>query len=256
MATRTRGRASAEPGDGHPYRRLTVVVPVYNERDTVAEIVRRLRSVAIPLELEVIVVDDGSSDGTRSVLAAIEDETVRVVHHDRNRGKGAAIRTGLASATGDLVLVQDADLEYDPGDIPRLIEPVLAGRAVAVYGSRFHGGHRTMSAHHRWGNRFLSLVTNLLYGSSLSDMETCYKLVDARLIRDMDLRAERFDFEPEVTSNLLRRGVRILEVPISYEGREIHEGKKISWRDGFAAVGTLLRVRFRRRPRSADGGDG
>jgi glycosyltransferase involved in cell wall biosynthesis len=226
------------------YRRLSVVVPVFNERNTVIEIVRRMRQVDLPLELEIVIVDDGSSDGTRAILPQLEDSTVRVVLHPENRGKGAAIRTGLAHTTGDLVLIQDADLEYDPQDWPKLLNPVLRGKAQAVYGSRFTGERRNMLFWHWMGNRFLSLVTNVLYNTTISDMETCYKLVDRALLDGLELKANRFDFEPEITAKLLRRGVRIYEVPISYTGRDFDEGKKISWRDGFVALWTLVKYRF------------
>ena len=226
------------------YRTLSVIVPVYNERTTVAEIVRRVRAVEVPLVVDVVVVDDGSSDGTDKVLAAIEDSTVRVITHERNQGKGAAIRTGLAHAHGDLILVQDADLEYDPDDWPRLLDPILKHKAVVVYGSRFTGERKNMLVLHWLGNRFLSLVTNLLYSSTLSDMETCYKLFDRRVIEGLTVISNRFDFEPEITAKVLRRGYRIYEVPISYAGREPDEGKKITWRDGFGAVRALVRFRF------------
>jgi len=228
------------------YRTLTVIVPVYNERTTVAEIVRRVRAVDVPLAVDVVVVDDGSSDGTDKVLAAIEDSTVRVVTHQRNQGKGAAIRTGLAQAKGDLVLVQDADLEYDPDDWPRLLDPILKHKALVVYGSRFTGERKNMMPLHWIGNRFLSLVTNLLYSSTLSDMETCYKLFDKRILDGLIVVSNRFDFEPEITAKVLRRGYRIYEVPISYAGREVAEGKKITWRDGIGAVKALVKFRFTR----------
>jgi len=226
------------------FRMLSVIVPVFNERSTVAEIVRRMRSVELPIEREIVVVDDGSDDGTGAVLTQLRDSTVRVIAHPQNRGKGAAIRTGLESATGDLVLVQDADLEYDPEDWPRLLAPVLKGRARVVYGSRFTGERRNMLFLHWVGNRFLSLVTNVLYNTTLSDMETCYKLFDRSLLDGIRLRAQRFEFEPEVTAKILRRGIRIYEVPISYTGREFDEGKKITWRDGFIALWTLVKYRF------------
>ena len=227
-------------------RKLSVVVPVYNERNTLPEIIRRVRTVEIPdgIEREVIVVDDGSTDGTRDVLRQLGDSTVRVVLHERNQGKGAALRTGFALATGDYVLVQDADLEYDPNDWPKLFAPVLAGKARVVYGSRFTGERRNMLLLHWIGNRFLSLVTNVLYNTTLSDMETCYKLVDRSLIEEFDLRSNRFEIEPEMTAKILKRGVRIYEVPISYNGREFAEGKKITWKDGFTALWSLLRYRF------------
>jgi glycosyltransferase involved in cell wall biosynthesis len=239
-----------DPGlEVHAYRNLSVIVPVFNERTTVAEILRRMRAVTLPrgLELEVVVVDDGSSDGTDKVLAALEDSTVRVINHDRNKGKGAAIRTGLNTVRGDLVMVQDADLEYDPNDWPRLLDPILTGKAKVVYGSRFTGERKNMFPSHWLGNRFLTLITNVLYRSTLSDMETCYKVFDRRVLAGITIRSQRFDFEPEITAKILRRGHRIYEVPISYAGREMSEGKKISWRDGFGALAALFRYRFTRR---------
>jgi glycosyltransferase involved in cell wall biosynthesis len=203
-----------------------------------------MRAVDLPVEREIVIVDDGSDDGTRAVLAQLADSTVHVILHDHNRGKGAAIRTGLAQVTGDLVLIQDADLEYSPEDWPKLLAPIFSGRARVVYGSRFTGERRNMLFLHWVGNRFLSLVTNVLYNTTLSDMETCYKLFDRELIRDIRLRSDRFDFEPEITAKLLRRGVRIYEVPISYTGREFDEGKKITWRDGLVALWTLVKYRF------------
>jgi glycosyltransferase involved in cell wall biosynthesis len=233
-------------GAGAPVRidKLSVIVPVFNERNTVAEIVRRMRSVDLPVEREIVVVDDGSDDGTRAVLTQLADSTVRIVKHGVNRGKGAAIRTGLENSTGDVVLVQDADLEYDPEDWPKLLAPILKGRARVVYGSRFTGERRNMLFLHWVGNRFLSLVTNVLYNSTLSDMETCYKLFQRDVLDGVQLRANRFDFEPEFTAKVLRRGIRIYEVPISYAGRELHEGKKITWRDGISALWTLVKYRF------------
>jgi glycosyltransferase involved in cell wall biosynthesis len=212
----------------------------------VVEVVRRMRAVVLPdgIEREIIVIDDGSRDGTRDVLRQLGDSTVRVLVHEENRGKGAAVRTGLALATGDYVLIQDADLEYDPDDWPRLISPVMRGRARVVYGSRFTGERRNMLLLHWIGNRTLSLVTNILFNSTLSDMETCYKLVDRKLLVDLGLRSDHFDIEPEITAKILKRGIRIYEVPISYMGREFDEGKKITWRDGFAALWTLVKFRF------------
>ena len=226
------------------YRSLTVIMPVYNERSTVAEVVRRMRAVELPFTLQVIVVDDGSSDGSDKVLRAIEDSTIRVIRHERNQGKGAAIRTGLAQARGDLLLIQDADLEYDPQDWPKLLKPILDGKARVVYGSRFTGERKNMLPLHWFGNRFLSLVTNKLNSSTLSDMETCYKLFDAQVLEGMTIVSNRFDFEPEITAKVLRRGHRIYEVPISYAGREPDEGKKITWRDGFSALKALIKFRF------------
>jgi glycosyltransferase involved in cell wall biosynthesis len=230
-----------------PYRLLSVVVPVFNERNTVAEIIRRIRAVDLPLRLEVVVVNDGSSDGSEKVLAALQDSTVRVINQPVNRGKGAAVRTGIEASKGDLVMVQDADLEYDPDDWPSLLAPILKGKARVVYGSRFTGERKNMLLSHWIGNRFLTLVTNLLYSSTLSDMETCYKLFDRRILDQIRIESDRFEFEPEITAKVLRLGERIYEVPISYAGREVTEGKKITWRDGFGALAALIRFRFRRR---------
>jgi glycosyltransferase involved in cell wall biosynthesis len=221
---------------------LSVIIPVFNEIGTLAEIIRLLRGVE--LNLEVIVVDDGSTDGSRELLEGVGPEVDLKLFHDRNRGKGAALRTGLAAATGDFVLIQDADLEYDPEDIHRLLDPVRKGKATVVYGSRFTGERRNMLFHHWVGNRFLTLMTNILYGSTLSDMETCYKLFRRDVIQGLTLRSNHFDFEPEVTAKVLKQGIRIYEVPISYAGREFHEGKKIHWTDGVVALWTLLKYRF------------
>jgi glycosyltransferase involved in cell wall biosynthesis len=228
----------------HTYRTLTVVIPVYNERTTVAEVIRRVRAVTLPVVLQIIAVDDGSSDGSDKVLRALEDSTLRVIRHEENQGKGAAIRTALGEAHGDLVLIQDADLEYDPNDWPRLLDPILRGKARVVYGSRFTGERKNMLPLHWVGNRSLALVTNILYQSTLSDMETCYKLFDAEVLDGMTIVSNRFDVEAELTAKVLRRGYRIYEVPISYAGREFAEGKKITWRDGFGALRTLIKFRY------------
>jgi glycosyltransferase involved in cell wall biosynthesis len=237
------GTAGADP---HPYRMLSVIVPVFNERSTVGEVIRRIRAVSLPVGLEVIVVDDGSSDGTDKVLSAVGDSTVRVIVHAHNQGKGAAVRTGMAAARGDLLLIQDADLEYDPEDWPKMLDPILRGKARIVYGSRFTGERKNMLPLHWIGNRFLSLVTNVLYSSTLSDMETCYKLFDRTVLEGITIESDKFDFEPEITAKVLRRGHRIYEVPISYAGREVDEGKKITWQDGFGALRALVKYRFTR----------
>ena len=226
------------------YKTLSVLVPVYNERSTIGEVIRRIRSVEVPLEVEIVVVNDGSSDGTDKVLATLEDSTVRVFNHAQNQGKGAALRTGLEAATGDLVIIQDADLEYDPEDWIKLLDPIMKHKAFVVYGSRFTGERKNMLLLHWIGNRFLSLVTNVLYATTLSDMETCYKCFDRRVIEPVHIVSNRFDLEPEITAKVLRQGFRIYEVPISYAGREFDEGKKITWRDGFAALKALIKFRF------------
>jgi glycosyltransferase involved in cell wall biosynthesis len=207
-----------------------------------------MRRVELPMELEIIIVDDCSSDGTDKILSALEDSTVRVLRHNLNQGKGAGIRTGLAVARGDLVLIQDADLEYDPEDWPKLLHPLLRGRAQVVYGSRFTGERKNMLFWHWVGNRMLSLVTNVLYNTTISDMETCYKLFDRKVLEGITIVSDRFDFEPEITAKVLRRGYRIYEVPISYNGREFDEGKKITWKDGFGALWALVRFRVAREP--------
>ena len=226
------------------YRMLTVIVPVFNERNTVVEVLRRIRAVQLPIALEIIVVDDGSTDGTGKILSALEDSTVRIIRHSENKGKGAAIRSGLEKASGDLVLIQDADLEYDPDDWPRLLDPVLKGKAQVVYGSRFTGERKNMRLSSWLGNRSLALATDLLFGTTLSDIETCSKLFERRVLDDVTLESDRFEFEPEITAKLLRRGVRIYEVPISYAAREVSEGQKFDWHDGIRALTTLLRYRL------------
>lgn len=224
--------------------RLTVLIPAYNEVATIRSVIDRVHEVDLGVEKEIVVIDDGSTDGTRDVLAGLPAGLARVFLQPENRGKGSAIRRGIAEAAGDFLVIQDADLEYDPEDIRKLLVPVLKGRAQVVYGSRFTGEHRNMFFLHWVGNRFLSLATNLLYNTTLSDMETGYKLFPTPLLKSLRLVSDRFTIEPELTAKVLKRGVRIYEVPISYTGREKHEGKKISWRDGFPALWTLIKFRF------------
>jgi glycosyltransferase involved in cell wall biosynthesis len=222
--------------------KLTVVIPVYNEKKTIRLIVERVQTV--PVEKEIIVVDDCSTDGTRDILPQLQGEGIKVLYHERNMGKGAALRTGFHQATGDFVIVQDADLEYDPQEYPKLLEPILQGRADVVYGSRFSGQNRNMMSLHRFGNQFLTLVTNLLYGTSITDMETCYKLFRTPVVKSIKIECNRFNFEPEITAKILKRKLRVVEIPISYSGRKPSEGKKITWRDGFAALWALFKYRF------------
>jgi glycosyltransferase involved in cell wall biosynthesis len=225
--------------------KLSIIMPVFNERNTIKEILRRVRKVDLgDLEREIVVVDDGSSDGTRDILAMEEDSVTRVIYHAENSGKGAAVRTGFAAAAGDLIIIQDADLEYDPEDYPNLLEPVLKGKAQVVYGSRFTGPRKNMLFWHFVGNRFLALVTNVLYNTTLSDMETCYKLFTREALEGITLKSNHFDIEPEITAKILKKKIRIFEVPISYAGREIEEGKKITWRDGIPAMWALIKFRF------------
>jgi hypothetical protein len=220
---------------------LSVVMPVFNERATLAKIVQRV--LTSPIVSELVIVDDGSTDGTRELLAQWQDRAnIRVVFHEQNRGKGAALRTGFAQATGDLVIVQDADLEYDPEDFARLIEPILQQRADVVYGSRFLDPQSSDdTAMHRLGNRALTGLSNLLTGRRLTDMETCYKVLPRTLLQSIPLRQDRFGFEPEITAKLARRNVRIVEVPIAYQPRSYHEGKKIGVRDAVNAIYCIVR---------------
>ena len=222
--------------------KLSVVIPVYNEKKSLLEIIRRVQSV--PIDKEIILVDDFSTDGTRDVLRNLEKQQFKVLYHEKNQGKGAALRTGFQHATGEFVIVQDADLEYDPNEYPKLLKPILEGKADVVYGSRFSGHRTNMTSLHTLGNLFLTAITNLFYRTSITDMETCYKLFRRETIQGIRIESNRFNFEPEVTAKLLKRGLRILEVPISYSGRSFSEGKKITWCDGFSAVWTLVKYRF------------
>ena len=221
---------------------LSVVIPCYNEVDTVEALLQRVREVA--LQLEVIVVDDGSTDGTRDLLPSLEEKGLidQLVFHEHNAGKGTALRTGFKRATGDVVVVQDADLEYDPHELPYLLAPILSGKADAVYGSRFLGGpHRVLFFWHSVGNRFLTLLSNMMTDVNLTDMETCYKMVRRELLQSLPLSAKRFGIEPELTARLAQAGARIYELPISYHGRSYAEGKKIGWKDGVSALWSILR---------------
>jgi glycosyltransferase involved in cell wall biosynthesis len=222
---------------------VSVVMPVYNEQDTIEEIVGRVLAVAQRIEL--IVVDDGSKDRTRDILTALQRQHgFKLIFQERNQGKGAAIRRGFAEVSGDLVIIQDADLEYSPEEYPALIELICQGRADVVYGSRFLGRHRVFLFTHYLGNRLLTLLTNVLYNTMLSDMETCYKVMRTEVLRSMTLNSNGFGIEPELTAKIFKRGYRVYEVPITYDGRGYDEGKKITWRDGFTALWVLLKYRF------------
>jgi glycosyltransferase involved in cell wall biosynthesis len=222
---------------------LSVVMPAFNELNTIEEIVRRV--LAVPLRIELIVVDDCSTDGTRNTLVELQRELgFTLLLQPRNLGKGAALRRGFEAVRGDMVVVQDADLEYSPEEFPQLIELICQGRADVVYGSRFLGRHRVFLFTHYAGNRILTLLTNVLYNTMLTDMETCYKVMRTDVLRSMTLRSDGFGIEPELTAKIFKRGYRVYEVPITYDGRGYDEGKKISWRDGVVALWVLLRYRF------------
>jgi glycosyltransferase involved in cell wall biosynthesis len=221
--------------------RISIIIPVYNEKATVLELLGRVEALSV--DKEIILVDDGSTDGTGEILRAIDPGRATVILKERNQGKGAAIRDGLRRASGEVIAIQDADLEYDPRDLLRLLRPIEEGRAAVVYGSRFTGERKNMFFWHWVGNRFLTLITDVLYDTTLSDMETCYKMFRSEVIKGITLKSSRFEIEVEMTAKILKKGYRIYEVPISYAGREFHEGKKITWRDGVVALWYLLKYR-------------
>ena len=223
--------------------KLSIVIPVYNEEKTVLALINRV--LEQDFDMELVVVDDGSKDNTREVLKSITDERVRIFYQDVNQGKGAALRRGFKEATGDIVLIQDADLEYDPAEYGKLLGPILDGRADVVYGSRFLGGpHRVLFFWHYLGNKFLTLLSNMTTNLNLTDMETCYKVFKREVIQSIPLKCNRFGFEPEITAKLSKRKWRIYEVPISYSGRDYSEGKKIGWKDGVSALWYIMKFRF------------
>ena len=228
--------------------KLSVIIPVFNEKTTIKKVINIVNEVDITKE--IIVVDDGSNDGTRETLAKLNSVGIKKLFHKKNRGKGAAIRTGLANVTGDIVIIQDADLEYDPQEYPQLIQPILDGKADVVYGSRFQNlsAHRDLPYHFYYtfylGVKILNLLTYLLYGAKLTDEATCYKVFKAEVIKNINLKCERFEFCPEVTAKVCKKGYKIHEVPISYRGRRFDEGKKINWKDGLEAIYTLIKYRF------------
>jgi len=223
--------------------KISVVMPVYNEKTTLNKILEKVR--AVDLEKEIIMVDDGSTDGTRELLREMQlADNEHVYFHEKNMGKGAALRTGFQHATGDFIMIQDADLEYDPQDYFKMLKPIQDGHARVVYGSRFIGERRNIFLHHWVGNRLLTLVANILFNTTLSDMETCYKLIETSIIKSIKIKSDKFTVEPELTAKILKKKIRIYEVPISYYGREYTEGKKITWRDGFGALAAIFRFRF------------
>ncbi len=230
--------------------KLSIVIPVYNEKNTLFELIRRVLAAPIDLERELVLVDDCSTDGTADLYPQLADEfpgaNLRVFRHEVNRGKGAALRTGFSKTTGDIVLIQDADLEYDPQDYPRLLKPILDGRADVVYGSRFVGGqeHRVLYFWHYVGNRTLTMFSNMMTDLNLTDMETCYKVFRAEVLQGVNIKCDRFGFEPEITAKIARKRCRIYEVGISYSGRDYEEGKKITWWDGVKALLAIVRFRL------------
>jgi glycosyltransferase involved in cell wall biosynthesis len=235
----SRGRATPLPDP-----LLSVVMPVYNERDTVTEVIERV--LAVPVRIELVVVDDASTDGSRDIASSLaEARGFRFLTNERNQGKGAAVRRGIEAATGDVIVIQDADLEYSPEEYPDLLDLIIKGKADAVFGSRFIGRHRCFLFTHYLGNLFLTLLTNILYNTTLTDMETCFKAMRADVVKKFTLYSDRFGIEPELTAKLFKAGARVYEVPITYEGRDYTEGKKITWRDGLPALWSLVKYRFR-----------
>jgi glycosyltransferase involved in cell wall biosynthesis len=225
--------------------KLSIVIPVYNEKDTLEKIVDLVREVD-GVEKEIVIVDDGSKDGSIEIIGKIKEKypDIKTVIKGYNRGKGHTLKVGFKETTGDYVIIQDADLEYDPQDYKKLLRALEEDKVDVVYGSRFSGNYEKMSSLHYFGNKLLTVLTNLFYGVMLTDMETCYKLVPGDFIRSIDIKSERFDFEPEITAKILKSGLKIREVPISYKGRAFSEGKKITWKDGFNAVFALIKFRF------------
>jgi len=225
--------------------KVSIIIPVYNEKKTIAEILSRVHTVEVGLEKEIIIVDDFSQDGTRQILERLHDPNLKIFFHSKNMGKGAALHTGFSKAEGDIILIQDADLEYDPREYPKLLEPILDGRADVVYGSRFLGGpHRVLFFWHYVGNKILTTLSNILTNLNLTDIETCYKVFKKEVLASIKLRSKRFGFEPEITIKLAKLKCKIYEVPISYSGRDYSEGKKIGWKDGIAAIFHIIQYKF------------
>ncbi len=223
--------------------KLSLIIPVYNEAKTIEKIIRRVDEISLPFDKEIVIIDDFSTDGTREMLSKLNSESIKVFFHEYNQGKGAALRTGFSKAQGDVVIIQDADLEYDPAEYPKILQPILDGKADVVYGSRFAGGeaHRVLYFWHYVGNTFLTLLSNMLTNLNLTDMETCYKAFKRDILDKITLEEDRFGFEPEFTAKIAKLHCRIYEVGISYSGRSYLEGKKISWRDGFSALRCIVK---------------
>ncbi len=225
---------------------ITIVIPVYNEKNTIIPIIEQVEAVELPFKKEIIVVDDFSTDGTREILSGIEKENnkkINIIYHDKNQGKGAALKSGFTVAKGDIIIIQDADLEYDPQEYPKLIKPILDGKADVVYGSRFIGSepHRVLYFWHSIGNKFLTLLSNMFTNINLTDMETCYKVFKSEVLSKIDISEKRFGFEPEITAKVAKLRCRIYEVGISYAGRSYKEGKKINWKDGVWALWCIIK---------------
>ena len=227
-------------------KKITILIPVYNEENSLNEILTKVDSVSLPATKEIILIDDASTDGSKKIIESLEGSQFKKIFHQTNQGKGAALRSGLAEANGDIIIIQDADLEYDPEEYPKLLKPILDGKADVVYGSRFMGSeaHRVLYFWHMVGNRFLTLLSNMLTNLNLTDMETCYKVFRREIIENITIRENRFGFEPEITAKISRLNCRIYEVGISYSGRTYSEGKKINWRDGVSALRCIFKYRF------------
>lgn len=225
--------------------KISIIIPVFNEKKSIEEIIKRVQAVDVGLEKEIIIVDDCSQDGTRQILEKLNYPNMKLFFHSKNKGKGAALQTGFSKAEGDIILIQDADLEYDPKEYHKLLEPILDGRADVVYGSRFLGGpHRVLFFWHYVGNKILTMLSNLTSNLNLTDMETCYKVFKKEILNKIKIKSKRFGFEPEVTIKFAKLKCRIYEVPISYSGRDYSEGKKIGWKDGIAAIFHIIRYKF------------